>query len=277
LLFALVVFRMNHQIIHSDCRDYLNVNPFCPQWFDLMIADPPFNIGQRYEGYNDSLVHAEYRVFTYTWVNAYWQRLKPGAAMVLHGSVEASREILKALWELKIDRFIETELVWAYNFGQCNFNNFIQTHCRAVVVRKEGEPKKWYVENVLTESKRLLMGDPRVATSRYKGYVPFGTVWGVDSIDGMVVEPTTGELNWGRVQGNNRERRKGHPNQLPERYIERIIKAYSEERDLIFDGFGGSGTTITVAKYLNRSCVTTDVSQWNCESIQSRLNEGVKL
>lgn len=153
--------------------------------------------------------------------------------------------------------------------------NFIQTHCRATVVRKPGE-KKWNVESVLTESKRLLMGDKRVQTSRYKGYVPFGTVWGVDSIDGMVVEPITGELNWGRIQGNNKERRHGHPNQLPERYMERAINAYSSDSDLLFDGFGGSGTTITVAKALNRHCITTDISDSNCKSILERLEEGSK-
>lgn len=267
---------MTHQVVNADCRKYLT-GAFCPQGFDLIFADPPFGIDQPYQGFNDKIEH--YDDFTKSWILLCWSKLNAGAALVLHGSVAVSREFLAVLRSEGLDHYIEAELVWAFNFGQCKFNNFIDTHTKAIVVRKPSskENRKFYVENVLTPSKRLLLGDKRVETSRYKGYVPFGTVWGLDSDDGVVTEPLTAEPNWGRVQGNNKERRQGHPNQLPERYIKRIIKAYSQEGDLVFDPFGGSGTTITVAKHLNRSCITTDISTWNCESIKSRLEEGVKL
>lgn len=274
MVFFIELAMTSHQTININCIDFLNDSPFCPQ-FDLMFADPPFNIGHGYQGFDDRLSPAEYMQFTKRWIMAYWGKLKPGGAMVLHGSPKVARLITCVLFQQALEEYIETEIVWAYNFGQCQFTNFIQTHCRATVVRKPGK-RKWYVDNVLTESKRLLMGDKRVSKSKYGGYIPFGTVWGVDSIDGMVVEPSTGELNWGRVQGNNSERREGHPNQLPERYLERVIKAYSQPGDILFDGFGGSGTTIAVAKELDRSCITTDVSEWNCKSIDARLLEGTK-
>lgn len=264
--------QLTHQVINIDCVDFLSDSPFCPM-FDLCIADPPFNIDQDYAGFNDNIDRVEYEQWTAVWITANWQKLKPGGTLFLHGSPKISRLINYSLYNLDLEQYVEAEIVWAYNFGQCTFDSFIPTHCRATVVRKPG-PRKWYVDNVLTESKRLLMGDKRVQTSRYKGYIPFGTVWGVDSIDGMVVEPSTGELNWGRVQGNNRERRQGHPNQLPERYIERALKAYTQPGDIVFDGFGGSGTTITVAKAMGRSCITTDISRLNCESIKSRLKTG---
>ena len=193
--------------------------------------------------------------------------------MVLHGSTPVARHIAYATVNLGIEQHIEQEIVWAYNFGQCNFSRFIETHCRALVVRKPGGDRKWNVESVMTPSKRLLMGDKRVESSQYKGMIPFGTVWGVKAEDVVPLEPMEAEPNWGRVQGNNKERRKGHPNQLPERYMERVILAYSDEGDSVFDPFGGSGTTITVAKKLGRNGVTTDVSEWNCESIEQRLRE----
>lgn len=238
-----------------------------------MISDPPFNIGQKYSDYKDSLSEEDYEAFTTEWIICHWNKLKPGAAMVLHGSIAASREILRACFKTKLDRFIETEICWAYNFGQCTFDKFIETHCRAIVLRKPGVTRKWYVESVLTPSKRLLMGDKRVSTSKYKGMIPFGTVWGIKAEDGIVTEPIEGEPNWGRVQGNNKERRSGHPNQLPEAYVQRLFLAYTQPEDLCFCGFGGSGTEIAVAKKLGRSCVATEVSQWGCESIEKRLNE----
>jgi len=238
-----------------------------------MIADPPFNIGQKYNGYDDELTAEEYTAFTIEWIICHWNKLKPGAALVLHGSIAASREILRACFQTKLDQFIENEICWAYNFGQCTFNKFVDAHCRAIVLRKPGNNRKWYVESVMTPSKRLLMGDKRVETSKYKGYVPFGTVWGIKTEDVMPLEPIEGSPNWGRVQGNNKERREGHPNQLPENYAERFFLAYTEPGDLCFCGFGGSGTEIAVAKKLGRSCIATDVSEFNCKSIEQRLSE----
>ena len=241
--------------------------------FDFIVADPPFNIGQGYADYNDTLPETKYQEFTKEWIIGCWNKLKPGAAMVLHGSIRASREILRACNCVSLDDFIETEICWAYNFGQCNFNNFIETHCRAIVLRKPGQNRKWYVEAVLTESKRLLMGDKRVQSSKYGGYIPYGTVWGLDDVDGCIMEPITGQPNWGRVQGNNSERRKGHPNQLPENYPARLLDAYTLPGDLIFVAFGGSGTEIAVAKKMKRSAIATEISEFSCNSIKERLNE----
>jgi DNA modification methylase len=69
-----------------------------------------------------------------------------------------------------------------------------------------------------------------------------GNVWGI---------PSDGEY-WGRVQGNSKERRQGHPNQLPEVYLERLIRAYTDENDIVVDPFVGSGTTPVVARALKR-------------------------
>jgi hypothetical protein len=49
---------------------------------------------------------------------------------------------------------------------------------------------------------------------------------------------------WGRIQGNNKERRARHHNQIPEVYLERVIRACSNEGSLVLDPFLGSGTTV---------------------------------
>ncbi len=266
------------EVINANYIDYLN-SPFC-SYFDLIIADPPFNIGQKYNGFNDKISDSEYRTFTRDWIIACWNKLKPGSAFVLHGSIEASRVIIVCLDELKLEPLIECEICWAYNFGQHTYNNFIQTHCRAIILRKPGEHRKWNETANMVPSKRLLMGDTRTTTAKYKGMVPIGTVWGVEcNDDGLVTEPINGLPNWGRVQGNNGERRQGHPNQLPENYCSRFIAAYSNENDIVFDPFGGSGTTAICCKKMNRQCKTTEIGAWNCVSIKTSLQklENVKL
>lgn len=53
----------------------------------------------------------------------------------------------------------------------------------------------------------------------------------------------------------------GYTTQKPEALLERIIKASSNEGDLVADFFGGSGTTAAVAERLNRRWITSDIGK----------------
>ena len=65
--------------------------------------------------------------------------------------------------------------------------------------------------------------------------------------------------------------RLGYPTQKPEALLERIIKASSNEGDLVSDFFCGSGTTIAVAQKLNRSWIGVDIGEEAICTIKSRL------
>ncbi len=52
-----------------------------------------------------------------------------------------------------------------------------------------------------------------------------------------------------------------HPTQKPEKLIERIILASSNENDLVFDPFLGSGTTCVVAKRLKRKYLGFEINK----------------
>ena len=65
--------------------------------------------------------------------------------------------------------------------------------------------------------------------------------------------------------------RTGYPTQKPEALLERIIKASSNEGDLVADFFSGSGTTARVADNLGRKFITTDAT-WRATNVtRSRL------
>ena len=53
----------------------------------------------------------------------------------------------------------------------------------------------------------------------------------------------------------------GYATQKPEALLERIIKASSNEGDLVCDFFGGSGTTAAVSERLGRRWITTDIGK----------------
>jgi len=68
----------------------------------------------------------------------------------------------------------------------------------------------------------------------------------------------------------------GYPTQKPEALLERIIKASSNENDIVLDSWCGCGTSIAVAKRLNRKFVGIDISPTACRLIANRVGYPVQ-
>jgi len=81
-------------------------------------------------------------------------------------------------------------------------------------------------------------------------------VWDIPSINNMAKE------------------RVGYPTQKPEALLERIIKASSDEGDVVADFFCGSGTTLVVAQRLNRKWIGIDLSPAAIKLAEERLKGG---
>ena len=79
----------------------------------------------------------------------------------------------------------------------------------------------------------------------------------------LKIEGNTIDSVWNvkAVDPKNKEERVGYATQKPEALLERIIKASSNEGDLVCDFFGGSGTTAAVAERLGRRWITTDIGK----------------
>ncbi|MCS7005825.1 MAG: site-specific DNA-methyltransferase [Cytophagales bacterium] len=64
---------------------------------------------------------------------------------------------------------------------------------------------------------------------------------------------------------------KNYPTQKPEALLERIIKASSNEGDLVLDCFCGSSTTAAVAEKLNRRWIACDLGRFAIHTTRKRL------
>jgi len=69
------------------------------------------------------------------------------------------------------------------------------------------------------------------------------------------------------------QERLGYPTQKPEALLERIIKASSNEGDLVLDPFCGCGTTVQVAQRLNRRWIGIDITHLAIGLIKTRLDD----
>lgn len=63
----------------------------------------------------------------------------------------------------------------------------------------------------------------------------------------------------------------GYPTQKPEALLERVIRASSNENDLVLDCFCGSGTTAAVAEKLGRRWITADLGRFAIHTTRKRL------
>lgn len=242
------------EVIAGDCRVIV---PTLGK-FDFVFSDPPFNIGQGYAGYDDN--RDDFEEFIAETIETLWAATD--GVLALHGPDNLAELYLMAARRLGMRRIAWVN--WHYRFGQCGRSNWINARCHCLIFAKADSPT-WNPDAVLVESDRSrIFNDKRINDHERGGMRLPGTVWGV---------PSDGDF-WGRVNGNSRERRHGHPNQLPELYMERLIAAYTNEGDRVLDPFAGSGTTATVCDAMGRSCVTIDVSEVNCESVRERIAEG---
>lgn len=62
-----------------------------------------------------------------------------------------------------------------------------------------------------------------------------------------------------------------HPAIFPEKLAEQHIHSWTNEGDLVYDPFAGSGTTLKMAKQMNRNWIGSELSSEYCEIIKSRL------
>jgi len=67
------------------------------------------------------------------------------------------------------------------------------------------------------------------------------------------------------------DERVGYPTQKPEALLERIIKASSNEGDLVADFFCGSGTTAAVAEKLGRKWIVSDLGKFAIHTTRKRM------
>jgi len=70
--------------------------------------------------------------------------------------------------------------------------------------------------------------------------------------------------------------RLGYPTQKPRTLLERIIKASSNENDVVLDGFCGCGTTLDAAEYLKRKWIGIDISPIAIGLMKLRLQDSYK-
>lgn len=241
------------------CGDFFRVAPLLPDHsFPLIIADPPYNRRKNYAGEIFSQKNGgEYEAFTRRWL-AEIRRLATQTASVY---ICCDWQTGLIIGPLLPEYFtVRNRITWQREKGRgagknwkncmediwfCTVSEDYTFHLDAVKqVRRVKAPYRVNGENKDWEE---------TAEGKIRRTCP-SNFW-----DDITVP------FWSMAENT------AHPTQKPEKLMAKLILASSDPGDLIFDPFGGAGTTAVTAKKLGRRCCTVEKSPQYCAWAMLRL------
>ncbi len=256
-----------NQLHQGDCIEGLG--RLEPGTIDLVFADPPFNIGYEYDVYHDRRDAEKYLDWSRAWGQAITRVLKPTGTFWLAIGDDYAAE-LKLIFQNELGFFCRSWVVWYYTFGVNCTKKFSRSHTHLFYFVKD---KKKFTFNStairVPSARQLVYSDAR---ANEQGRLPDDT-WILRPQD-LPQGFQPGEDTWyfSRVCGTFKERAGWHGCQMPEQLLGRIIRACSHPGDLVLDPFGGSGTTLVVAKKLGRRWLGFELSPEYATRIRARLD-----
>ncbi len=207
---------------------------------DLVLADPPYNIGVDYGSGrgDDMLAPEEYGEWCREWIGLCARALRPGGSLWVVSGQEHGARIDLAIQDAGL--IIRNRITWHESFGVYCHRKFGRTSRPIYYAVKPGAPFTFNDMEVRIPSAR--QSKYRDKRAHPNGKI-MGDVWSIS-----------------RVCGTFRERVKGVPTQLPYKLVSRILGVATNEGDTILDPFAGSGTSLRVAVDMGRDAIGIEKS-----------------
>lgn len=263
----------SNQIVCGDSIKVLNDGP--EGWVDLAFADPPFNIGYLYHGYDDRLKTEDYLKFSHDWMAAVYRALKPTGSFYLAIGDDYAADLC-VIARRQLGFHMRNWIIWHYTFGQQTKLKFAKSHTHILYFTKQemvgGKemPFTFNADAVRVASARQTTYDDIRANP--KGKLP-DDVWYLrpQETPPAYFDPASDTWYVSRVCGTFKEREGWHGCQMPIGVLNRVILASSNPGDIVLDPFNGSGTTVVAAALLGRKYVGIDQSAEYVQYAQKRL------
>ena len=242
--------------VHGDTEKIL---PLLPEgYFDLIIADPPYNLYKNFHGESFSKMRdGDYLEYTRTWLSALYPLLREGGTIYVCCDWRSSILIGQALPEFFT---VQNRITWEREKGRGAERNFKNSH-EDIWFATKGDGYKFNLEKLKVRRKVL-------ATYRENGAAKD---W--ELTENGAFRDTCPSNFWDDITVPfwSMEENTAHPTQKPEKLIAKLILASTDEGDMVLDPFLGSGTTSVVAKKLGRGYVGIEKNATYCSWAEERL------
>ena len=250
-----------NNIYNMDVFEFLKKVP--DEFADLVVIDPPYNLNK---GDWDSFKNEkEFQSFTYNYLKLCIPKIKNGGSLYIFNTAYNSSFILKYL--LDLDMTYKNWIVWYKKDGFSACKNKYINNQESILYFTKGKRATFNYDEI----REPYSSKDRIQAAEKTGIIKNGKRW-FPNRNGKLCSDVW-EFTSVRLlnKKNGKTIKQDHPTPKPELMLERMIKASSNENDLIMDLFSGTGTTSAVAKRLKRNFIGCEKDKKYCELIKRRL------
>lgn len=240
------------RLYEADCLDVLK--SIESDSVDLVFADPPFNLDKLYpSSMDDNRREEEYLKWTEEWLRECVRVLKHGGALFTWNL---------PVWNSNITSYLHGSLTFKHWIGvDVKYSLPIQgrlypSHYSLLYFVKSDRANKLVADRLPTPTCPSCFGNLK----DYGGYKHKMNPLGISLTDIWTDIPPVRHAKYKKRVGAN---------ELPVKLLDRIIEMSTSEGDLVFDPFGGSGTTYVVAELKGRRWIGCEIGP--CEDIVRRF------
>jgi adenine-specific DNA-methyltransferase len=277
----------------------------------LVYIDPPFDIGADFSmevdvgtdlvtkkpsviedvAYRDTWGRGKdsYINMIYPRLRQIYELLAEDGVVIIHSGIQVNHLIRLVAEEIFGTENIIDEIIWAYGSasgGRAAGNKVIKIHEYLLICAKNRDQFTYnkiytpYSEKYVKDWFKHTDENGRIYQRRQRGRDENGDArWEIQYLDespGVSLTSVWNDIL--QVYADPRAYKKGmkseltgYPTQKPEALLERVIKAFSNEGDLVADFFCGSGTTLAVAEKLSRKWIGADLGRFSIHTTRKRL------
>lgn len=254
--------KMQKNIIYNEnCIDTLSRMP--DDFFDLVVTSPPYDDLRNYKGYSFDFEPIAKELF---------RTIKQGGVMVWvvgdatsNGS-ESGTSFKQALCFKEIGFNLHDTMIYQkINYVPLTHNRYEQSFEYMFILSK-GKPKTFNPIKIPTKNPGKLekYGLERRQNHGAKHAMRLYEETEYIATKSEKIAPNIFSYTVGKEKT-------GHPAPFPEQLAKDMIISWSDEGDLVYDPFMGSGTVAKCCKLLNRDCLGSEISKEYCEIAENRI------
>ena len=229
---------------------------------DLIIADPPYNLKKDFGNKSDNWDNvADWLNWSKQWIDESIRILKPSGNMFIYGIHHYLCYIQCYLYEKNM-RY-RRQIIWNYENGFSGYKTLNAFY----------EPLLWFSKTddfTFHEIREPYKSQERIKNKIIKN----GKVW-IPNPEGRLA----GDVwNFPTLSGKRFENEKvDHPTQKPLELCNRIIKYFSNPKDIVFIPFAGSGSECLSSMINDRNFLATEINSKYIDIANQRFEENLFL
>jgi site-specific DNA-methyltransferase (adenine-specific) len=229
-------------VFRQDCIEYMLEME--SDSVDMIFADPPFNLNKLYPSkMNDSIKIEEYALWQEAWISECARILKHGGSLFIWNLPKWNTLAAKYLDDrLTLKHWIAVDIRYSLPIS----GRLYPSHYALLYYIKGNKANTFTPDRIPMAICPKCFGD----LVDYGGYKDKMNPDGVNLADIWQDIPPVRHTKYKRRSGAN---------ELSIKLLDRVIEMSTTEGDLVFDPFGGAGTTYIVAEMKNRKWLGTEI------------------